>query len=255
MQTHQTIVSHRTIQSRLRRAGLGLLAVLALAACGAPPANLPTQTSAAPTAAALPTAAQPVSTAAALPTATQTAPTPAALTPTLPAATQTSPAASTGCTAPAVLTPAVTEGPYFKAGSPERASLMDPGLTGTPLTITGYVLTTDCKPVAHALLEFWQANAQGQYDNSGYTLRGHQYADTNGRYQLLTVNPGLYPGRTEHIHVKVQAPGGPVLTSQLFFPNVAGNSADSIFTPALLVKYQGDAASGQAQFNFIISSK
>ena len=120
------------------------------------------------------------------------------------------------------------------------------------MTLSGYVLTADCKPVAHALLDFWQANAQGQYDNAGYTLRGHLYSDANGRYQLVTINPGLYPGRTEHIHFKVQAPGGPVITSQLFFPNVAGNKSDSIFNPALLVIPQGDAAAGQASFNFII---
>ncbi len=116
------------------------------------------------------------------------------------------------CTSPAALTPALTEGPYFKANSPERASLVDANTKGIQLTLTGTVLTADCKPVAHALLDFWQANADGQYDNTGYTLRGHQYTDENGRYQLVTVVPGLYPGRTEHIHFKVQAPNGPILT-------------------------------------------
>lgn len=55
-----------------------------------------------------------------------------------------------------------------------------------------------------------------------------------GATSSITVNPGLYPGRTEHIHVKVQAPGGPVLTSQLFFPNAAGNTSDVMFNRALL---------------------
>ena len=114
------------------------------------------------------------------------------------------------CSSPAKLTIAQTEGPYFKAGSHESASLITPDMPGTKLVLSGYVLTTDCKPVAHALLDFWQANANGQYDNSGYSLRGHQFTDAAGHYQLTTVIPGLYPGRTEHIHVKVQAPGGPV---------------------------------------------
>ena len=48
--------------------------------------------------------------------------------------------------------------------------------------------------------------------------------------------PGLYTGRTKHIHVKVQAPGKPVLTTQLFFPGVAGNRSDNIFTSECLIR-------------------
>lgn len=91
----------------------------------------------------------------------------------------------------ATLTPALTEGPYFTSGSPERASLYEEGMAGIKLVITGYVYTADCKPVANAFLDFWQADANGVYDNSGYTLRGHQFTDANGRYQLITVVPGI----------------------------------------------------------------
>lgn len=168
-------------------------------------------------------------------------------------ATQAS-AAAPACTSPATLTPSLTEGPYFKAGSPERSSLLDANTTGTKLTLTGYVLTADCKPVAHALIDFWQANAQGQYDNTGYTLRGHQYTDANGRYQLETIIPGLYPGRTEHIHVKVQAPNGPLLTTQLFFPGVSQNQSDGIFDPSLVLPLQSVDGGQSAQFNFIVQA-
>ena len=71
------------------------------------------------------------------------------------------------------LTPAQTKGPYYTPNTPERASLIEPGITGTRLVVTGYVLTTGCKPVARALLDFWHADDQGQYDNAGYRLRGH----------------------------------------------------------------------------------
>jgi protocatechuate 3,4-dioxygenase beta subunit len=158
------------------------------------------------------------------------------------------------CQKPASLTPAVTEGPYFKANSPERASLIDASTTGLPLTLTGYVLTADCQPVAGALLDFWQANAQGQYDNSGYTLRGHQFTDSAGRYHLETIVPGLYPGRTEHIHVKVQAPNGPLLTTQLFFPGTAENSTDQIFDPALLIQVASSGSQMQATYDFVVSA-
>jgi protocatechuate 3,4-dioxygenase beta subunit len=146
-----------------------------------------------------------------------------------------------------------TEGPYFKSGSPESTTLVTETTQGTQLTITGQVLAQDGTPVANALLDFWQANASGQYDNSGYTLRGHQYTDANGYYTLTTVVPGLYPGRTEHIHVKVQAPNGPVLTTQLFFPGVAQNSRDSIFDPSLVLNIQPNSDGTQsAVFNFVV---
>lgn len=157
--------------------------------------------------------------------------------------------------APQPLTVAVTEGPYFKTGSPETTSLLTDSTSGTVLTITGQVLSQDGTPVANALLDFWQANANGQYDNSGYTLRGHQYTDANGNYTLTTIVPGLYPGRTEHIHVKVQAPNGPILTTQLFFPGVAQNTRDSIFDPSLVLNTVTNAdGSENATFNFVVQS-
>jgi protocatechuate 3,4-dioxygenase beta subunit len=153
-----------------------------------------------------------------------------------------------GC--PSAITPSLTEGPYYKAGSPERTSLLETGMGGTKLVITGYVLDRNCQPVAHSWLDFWQADANGVYDNQGYRLRGHQFTDQNGRYSLETVVPGEYPGRTVHIHVKVQAPNGPVVTTQLFFPGVARNQSDSIFNQALLVSIQDTVDGKAATFNF-----
>jgi protocatechuate 3,4-dioxygenase beta subunit len=150
-------------------------------------------------------------------------------------------------------TPALTEGPYFTPSSPRRKSIVPAGAGGTRLTLTGRVLTTAGKPVANALLDWWQADARGAYDNSGYRFRGHQFTDSRGRYTLLTVVPGLYPGRTKHIHVKVQAPRRPVLTTQLFFPGVAGNRSDGIFTSECLVR-RWRVANGRrlATFDFVL---
>src|SRR5437899_1811056 len=153
------------------------------------------------------------------------------------------------------LTVAQTEGPYFKTNSPERTSLVDDSVQGTLLTITGQVLAADGTPVANALVDFWQANASGAHDNRGYTLRGHQYTDANGYYTLTTVVPGLYPGRPRHIHVKVQAPNAPMLTTQLFFPGEAGNSRDSIYDPSLLLTVSDNADGTQsATFNFVVAT-
>jgi hypothetical protein len=128
-----------------------------------------------------------------------------------------------------------TEGPFFTPNSPERTSLLEPDMPGTKLVVTGYVYTIDCKPVDGALLDFWHADDAGVYDNEGYRLRGHQFSEADGSFELTTIKPGLYTGRTRHIHVKLQKPNAPVLTSQLYFPNEPDNERDGIFDPRLLM--------------------
>jgi protocatechuate 3,4-dioxygenase beta subunit len=150
-------------------------------------------------------------------------------------------------------TPEQTEGPYFTPGSPLRRSLLAPGIAGTRLTLTGYVLTTRCKPVQRALLDFWHADARGVYDNEGFRLRGHQFTNAKGRYALETIVPGLYTGRTRHIHVKVQAPRKPVLTTQLYFPGEPRNRSDGIFDSELLVRGWRKVGSRRvARFDFVL---
>ena len=151
------------------------------------------------------------------------------------------------------LTPEQTEGPYYTPNTPERNILFEPGMAGERLIVVGYVLDPNCQPIPNAWLDFWQADANGVYDNTGYTLRGHQFADSQGRYFIETVMPGEYPGRTEHIHVKVQAPNGTVHTSQLYFPNAAGNTSDGIFDPALIVTLEEREGYYVAYFNFVIT--
>ena len=66
-------------------------------------------------------------------------------------------------------TPPQTAGPFYTPDSPQRTSLLEPGLSGTPMIVTGQVLSSDCVPIAGALVDFWHTNDQGEYDNSGYT--------------------------------------------------------------------------------------
>jgi protocatechuate 3,4-dioxygenase beta subunit len=145
-----------------------------------------------------------------------------------------------------------TEGPFFTPSSPRRKSLLEPGMAGTRLTLTGYVLSTRCKAVPRALVDFWHADARGVYDNEGFRLRGHQFTDAKGRYSLETIVPGLYTGRTRHIHVKAQAPGRPVLTTQLYFPGEAGNRTDGIFDSHLLVRWRKVGNRRVARFDFVL---
>jgi len=114
------------------------------------------------------------------------------------------------------------------------------------------VFARDCRPVTGALLDFWQADRDGEYDNVGFRLRGHQFTDGAGRYRLETVVPGLYPGRTRHIHVRVQAPEGRILTTQLFFPGEPRNRNDFVFRPDLVVAMKQGERVRQAAFHFVL---
>ncbi|HEX2258476.1 MAG TPA: hypothetical protein VHJ40_01880 [Actinomycetota bacterium] len=157
------------------------------------------------------------------------------------------------CGEPEQATVAQTEGPFFTPNSPERASLLAGGIDGTRLVLTGKVMHTDCQPVARALLDFWQADNDGEYDNRGYRLRGHQFTDPTGSYRLETIIPGHYSGRTRHIHVKVQEPRGPILTTQLYFPGVAQNRRDGIFDERLVIDMRDSAGGGkEGSFDFVL---
>ena len=210
-------------------AGAGALATAALAACSRGSETAGSGGTTASTASPTPTTGA----ATAAPGATTLAPTPE-------------------CVDADDVTPAQTEGPYFKPNSPQRSDLRA-GVAGTRLLLSGTVVTTACRPVARALVDLWQADGEGVYDNSGFRLRGHVFTDDQGRYRFDTVMPGLYPGRTRHLHVKAQAPNGRVLTTQLYFPGEAQNARDGIFREECMMTL-ADAADGKTgTFTFVLS--
>jgi protocatechuate 3,4-dioxygenase beta subunit len=133
-------------------------------------------------------------------------------------------------------TPRQTEGPFFKTDSPKRTSLLEKDSGKERVVLTGVVVSPQCRPVANALLDFWHADEDGDYDNRGYRYRGHQFTDAEGRYRLETILPAHYPGRTRHFHVKVQAPGRRILTTQLYFPGEAANQRDGLYRPELEIR-------------------
>lgn len=190
-----------------------------------------------------------------------------------PATTETAPSGAPGASAAAPTTAAVggtlsptpacgddptqsqTEGPFFTKGSPKKADLAADVSGGTKLALTGTVLTTSCQPVKQAKLDFWQADDGGEYDNQGFRLRGHVFTDDQGRYEITTVMPGVYPGRTRHIHVKTQAPGGRPLTTQLYFPGEAANADDGLYQKECeVVLTDGADAGKQATFTFVLQA-
>ena len=148
------------------------------------------------------------------------------------------------------LTAAQTEGPFFKPKSPERRSLLEKASGSDRLVLTGVVLSRGCKPVANALLDFWHSDEAGEYDNRGFRYRGHQFSADDGRFRLETIVPAEYPGRTRHIHVKVQAPGRRVLTTQIYFPGDPGNARDGLYRAGLEMRRTG----GEGRFDFVIDA-
>lgn len=149
-------------------------------------------------------------------------------------------------------TPAQTAGPYYTPNSPKRASLIEPGGPGRRLILAGRVVTTACRPVSGALLDVWHCDAAGRYDNQGYRFRGHLFADGSGRYRLETIVPGLYPGRARHIHIRVQAPGGQPLTTQLYFPRDGSNAGDGLWRPELEIANTPRSDRQDGRFDFVL---
>jgi protocatechuate 3,4-dioxygenase beta subunit len=141
-----------------------------------------------------------------------------------------------------VLTPEVTEGPYWIDNSLTRRDITE-GRPGLPLEIVFTVQNAKtCNPIAGADVEIWHCDAGGLYSgyeslsrgggprasgaqggghqpptSSTHYLRGHQKSDAQGRAQFLTVFPGWYRGRTPHIHLKVHVGGRVIHTGQVFF--------------------------------------
>jgi len=148
-----------------------------------------------------------------------------------------------------------TEGPFFKPKSPRRSDLREGGIAGRPVELSGVVLTRACRPVANALVDLWHADADGEYDNKGFRLRGHVFTDAQGRYAFRTIMPGLYPGRTRHYHIKVQAPKRPVLTTQFYFPDEPQNRTDEFFHRELVMQVAAADDALRARFDVVLAMR
>jgi len=144
-------------------------------------------------------------------------------------------------------------GPYFRKGAPFRAKITPPLVPGTTLIVTGRVWGLDTrKPLAMAVLDIWQANADGRYDNDDpnkppakdvFVNRARLVADEDGYYEYETVHPGRYQigdnaWRPSHIHYFVRAAGYKSLVTQLYFKGDPMNAQDRFIKPSLIVDVQ-----------------
>jgi protocatechuate 3,4-dioxygenase beta subunit len=129
-----------------------------------------------------------------------------------------------------VLTPELTEGPYYVASERLRRDITE-GKAGSPLLLSLRVINAStCKVVKNATVDIWHCDALGEYSgavaNSPGTnfLRGVQKTSAKGVATFKTIYPGFYQGRAVHIHVKVHVGGSVVHTGQLFFPAAVTNA-------------------------------
>lgn len=151
-----------------------------------------------------------------------------------------------------------TEGPFYTPNTPQRNVLRETGMKGTPFLLTGRVLDIYSQPIPGAVIDFWQADANGIYDNEGFRLRGHQFTDANGTYRLETIKPAPYEEdgllRTPHLHVKAQGRKTFLLTTQIFFPNEEKlNKQDLFFHEELLMRVNElEDGSLEGTFDFVL---
>lgn len=150
------------------------------------------------------------------------------------------------------------EGPYYKPDAPIRSVLRQQGMAGTPLTLSGLVLDRRGRPLKGALLDFWQADNAGEYDNAGFRLRGRLYTNDDGRYTVRTIKP-LYYGdpddkRPAHIHVKASSGKSPVLTTQLYFKGDPWISNDPAVRPSLIMSPRTGSDGLTVKFDFVIKA-
>lgn len=151
-------------------------------------------------------------------------------------------------------TPSAPDEKTFKAGAPQRMSLAEPGMAGQKLTITGAVAGVVCGPIKDARIDVWQADAAGNYDTTGFKLRGYVLTDSGGIYRIETIVPGASAGRAPHLNIKVQAAGKPTLSTQLFLADDARNAKDPVFRPELALKVSKTPAGQSATFNLILDA-
>ncbi|MCL4296956.1 MAG: intradiol ring-cleavage dioxygenase [Anaerolineae bacterium] len=154
--------------------------------------------------------------------------------------------------------PGVTEytilGPFYVEDAPELPAMADiAGNTpGEPVLVSGRVTDPSGQPLAGALLDVWQASAEGFYDvqlpsQTELNLRGKFRTDAEGRYAFRTIKPSFYPipgdgpvgqmlkaagrhpYRPAHIHFIVSAEGYAPVTTEIFVEGDPYLDSDAVF--------------------------
>lgn len=147
---------------------------------------------------------------------------------------------------PAGITPSQTIGPFFAYALTPRAyggselatgTVAAEGVAGERIRIAGTVYDGDGVPVGDAMIETWQADAQGRYNaagNAGFTGFGRVETTAEGAFQIETIRPGAVAGpdgapQAPHLSVSIFARGLLTrLTTRIYFEGEAANAADPV---------------------------
>jgi protocatechuate 3,4-dioxygenase, alpha subunit len=172
-----------------------------------------------------------------------------------------------------------TVGPYFHLGMTQlkRDNLVGPDVAGEKLTVRGRVFDGDGKPVSDALIEIWQADAQGHYPHpedpqaksvqGGFRGFGRIPTDGDGKFAFTTVKPGRVPGprgslQAPHIVVTVFARGLlKHLITRIYFPGEPANAEDAVLNlvPAerrsTLIAKRAEGAPGVLEWNVVLQGE
>lgn len=142
-------------------------------------------------------------------------------------------------------------GPYHRAGAPFRAKITPPLEPGTVLLIKGRVWGHDTRrPLGGAVIDIWQANSQGRYDNDDpehppaanvFVNRARIITDDSGYYEYETIHPGAYrigpnAWRPPHIHYLVRHTGHQQLVTQLYFRGDPHQREDQFIKNSLIIE-------------------
>lgn len=148
------------------------------------------------------------------------------------------------------ISPSQTLGPFYPRNAGERPAETDADLLriegdrvltkGVPIYLTGRMLDRRGQALANVAVEIWQCDANAVYHHpaggaeterdpnfQGY---GAARTDASGAFHFRTIKPISYPGRTPHIHVRVQGPGVAAFATQLYLAGDPGNRRDFLFS-------------------------
>ncbi len=168
--------------------------------------------------------------------------------------------------------PSQTVGPFFHIGF-DRFYVNDltaTGVSGERVIISGMIMDGDGKPINDAVIEIWQADAQGHYvsaEHAAFKGFGRIATDEHGAYSFVTIKPGRVAGadgelQAPHIAVSIFMRGLlKRLVTRIYFPDEASNHADTILelipperrATLMANKIVGEAA--KLEWNIVVQGK
>jgi protocatechuate 3,4-dioxygenase beta subunit len=162
------------------------------------------------------------------------------------------------------LTETNIEGPYYLPEAPFRTTIHEG--KGTAIVVSGVVKARNGRPIADALVDVWQADAEGTYHNEEgddpktYRFRGRIQANDKGEYAFETIRPGRYKltatkFRPAHIHLKASAKGYRLLTTQIYFTDDDLNKSDPYYRPSLAVALSKEGDKLRATFPVVLARR